>query len=193
MKANWFLALPVDPGRWFAPLVRTAPEHVRVFHPADVHITAAFLGACGEPRARAAWAEVRQVNPGPLSIQLSTLEPMGNPRRPSALSVVISRGREPLAQLIGALRGAACRAADAQLDDRPPLPHLTVARPKRKSTSDERREAIEWARSQPPVDAQVELDRLCLYTWTEDRRERQFRSIEQTSFTLDSAPGGSSP
>ncbi len=179
MRANWFIGLPVDAGRWLTPLVRTAPAHVRLFHPDDVHMTVAFLGAVGPEAAERAWATVLGYQSSPIELSLGGLRAMGNPRRPSALSVLVESGNDRVAALIAALRGPACAAADARPDDRPPLPHITIARPARDASADERRAAVEWARAQPPVNAKVVLDRLVLFTWATDRRERQFRVVHQ--------------
>jgi 2'-5' RNA ligase len=150
---------------------------VRPFQPADVHLTVAFFGPVEEPAARRGWDTLGAHRSPPLEIVLGGLAPMGNPRRPSALSVVVTEGREPLVALIAALREPACRAAGAKLDDRPPLPHITVARPLRDAADAARREAVEWARTRPAVNARVTLDRIVLLTWATDRRERQFREV----------------
>jgi 2'-5' RNA ligase len=179
VKPNWFIGLPVPTGGWLAPLLRSAPSSVRPFQPADVHLTVAFFGPVEEPAARRGWDALAMHRSPPLEIVLGGLAPMGNPRRPSALSVVVTEGHGPLVALIAALREPACRAAGAKQDDRPPLPHITVARPLRNATDAERREAIEWARSRRAVDARVALDRLVLLTWAPDRRERQFREVAE--------------
>lgn len=187
MTPNWFIGLPVDPGRWFAPLVRLAPDCVRVFHADDIHITVAFLGSCGEPRARLAWEHVvehqQQLLTEVIPATLGGIEPMGNPRRPSALSVLLDQGSRPVAELIGTLRDGAWSAAEARPDRRPPLPHITVARPRRRANGAERRAALRWAREQPKVDASITLDRLALMTWAKDRQLRQFHAIEQCALT----------
>lgn len=178
---NWFIGLPVAPGSWFAPVVRSAPSFLRLFHPEDVHITVAFLGACGEQRARQAWSEAEQQlhrrPAAPLVATLGGLAPMGNPKRPSALSVVLEAGAEPVAELMGSLREAAWRAAGARPDPRPPLPHITVARPPRRASATQRRSAAEWARAHPPIGARITLDEVALLTWAHDRRVRQFRIV----------------
>ena len=174
LGANWFVGLPVDTGRWLAPLVRTAPATVRVFHPEDVHMTVAFLGAVPQDAAERAWATLQGSRSSPIELSLGGLRPMGNPRRPSALS-----GNDCVAALIATLRAPACAAAGARPDDRPPLPHITVARPSRSASPAELRTAVEWAEAQRPVGAKVLLDRLALFTWAADRRERQFRVVAQ--------------
>jgi RNA 2',3'-cyclic 3'-phosphodiesterase len=179
MTPNWFLGVPVDTGRWLEPLARSAPSSVRVFQADDVHMTVAFLGPVSDDAARRAWAAVRAVGTHAVEASLGKLAAMGNPRRPSALSVVVEQGHDELCALIAALRGPAWQAAGARPDGRPPLPHITIARPSRAATDRERRAAVEWALAQPPVNQQVRLTELVLFTWAVDRRERQFRAVEK--------------
>ncbi|MBW2524862.1 MAG: 2'-5' RNA ligase family protein [Deltaproteobacteria bacterium] len=198
MTPNWFIGLPVEAGTWFPRLIRGAPESVRVFHPDDIHITVAFLGSCGPEAARRAWSAVteelhRGVRPvAPLQATLGGVEPMGNPKRPSALSVVLSEGARPVAELMEALRHGAWAAADARPDRRPALPHITIARPKRKASGSERQDALRWAAELPAVGVGISLDRVALLTWAEDRRLRQFRAVEQSALAPP-APSATPP
>jgi 2'-5' RNA ligase len=177
--ANWFAALPVAPGEWFAPLISDAPESVRVFHPLDVHITVAFLGRVGEERALAAWETVNVESCPTIEVVLDKLEAFGNPRRPSALSVTLAQGKDEVIALIERLRGPMIAAAGARPDTRPPRPHITVARPARAANTAARKRAVAWAQGKPAVTAHVVIDRLALYTWNEDRRARQFQSVRE--------------
>jgi 2'-5' RNA ligase len=176
--ANWFVGFPVTAGPWFDELVANAPREVRVFHRDDLHATIAFLGNCGVERASAAWRTAEGFSSAPVQAVLGALVPMGNPRRPSALSLVLIEGREQAAPIIGALRDAMCDAAGFRRDTRAPLAHITVARPKLRASSQERKTAVAWAESKKPVAAPVVLDRIALYTWSENRKERQFRIVE---------------
>ena len=171
---------------WFEALVADAPRHVRVFHPEDVHMTVAFLGGCGEESANRAWAiavepalSQQQECPirGTFQITLDALTPMGNPRRPSALSATLSAGVEEAVAIMRALRDPMIVAAGAQPAARMPLPHITVARPGRRCGALERKAAIAWAKEKPPIGATLTIDTLMLYTWSEDRRTRQFRAV----------------
>jgi 2'-5' RNA ligase len=81
--------------------------------------------------------------------------------------------------LISRLRGPMIAAAEARPDDRPPLPHITIARPPRAASPATRKQAVAWAESKPAVGAVVVLDRLVLYTWSDDRRQRQFRQVRE--------------
>ena len=177
MRPNWFVGLPVEAGRWFTKLVADAPAQVRVFHPEDLHITVAFLGAAGEQRAMAAWAHSEALSAAPIEAILAEVKPMGNPRRPSALSVLLDQGRSEASALIEALRAPMIETAGAKPDTREPKPHLTVARPQRRASASDRRKAVAWAEAKRPLGEAVTLTHLALYTWSDDRPARQFRVV----------------
>ncbi len=179
MTGNWFVGLPIPTEGWFSLLVRDAPASVRVFHPDDVHLTVAFLGRCGEERARLGWARTEGYQEPAIAVMLGKLAAMGNPRRPSALSVILEQGFDEVAGLITTLRGTVIEAAGAKPDSRPPRPHITVGRPARKASGRQRRQAIGWALDKAAVAASLTIQRLALYAWSEDRRERQFRIVAE--------------
>jgi 2'-5' RNA ligase len=175
--ANWFIGLAVPAGTWFERLTSTAPEHLRTFHAEDLHMTVAFLGPCGEEKAQRAWSLASTYEGEPFEVVLDRLVGMGNPRRPSALSLLLAEGREAGVAVIRALRDRMIEAAEARADTRPPKPHITVARPARKAGAAQRHEAFTWALNQPAVRERVTLDTICLYTWSRDRRARQFQVV----------------
>lgn len=176
-RGNWFIGFPVLADRWFDAILRVAPPALKRFHRADLHATVAFLGSCGESRALAAWAALPERCGPPMSAVLDRLAPFGPRSRPSALSLTLAEGCEEVAARIGALRGPLYAAAEVPGDERPPLPHITVLRPRRAATPRERREAIAFAESLPPLGIPVRFDRVALYAWSEDRRERQFQVV----------------
>lgn len=169
--------MPVDGTGWLAPLLASAPRGLRHVHPRDLHLTVAFFGGVGEEAALRAWALAEGVSHAPVSVRLSGLAPMGNPRRPTALSVVLDEGRDEAMALIGTLKDDMLAAAGARPDTRPIHPHITVARPPRKVSAEERKRAVTWAEGVAPIGVSVTLDRIALYTWSEDRREQKFRVV----------------
>jgi 2'-5' RNA ligase len=177
MAANWFVGIPV-PGSVLGSGLPPAPAGVRAFHPDDLHLTIAFLGPCGEARARAAW-EALCWPIGPVDATLGEVVPMGSPHRYSALSALLDVGRGEVEGAMEACRGAVCAAARAALDPRPAKAHVTVARPSRKAGPEVRDAGLAWARSLDLGGARARLDRVALYTWSEDRSLRLFRRVAE--------------
>lgn len=178
MKANWFVALPVTAGEWYAR-VGEAPPGVRLFHPEDLHLTVAFLGAVQEEAALRGFAEAAAIDLPICDVVLGPIVPMGNPRRPSALSARLVEGERQVVAAITSVRHAVSDAAGAPREDRPALPHLTVARPKRSATFAERAVAIRWAAAIDLGAPRVRLASVALYTWSEERKERLFKVVRQ--------------
>lgn len=177
MPANWFIALPVRDTGWLTGLLEGCPRGQRRFLASDLHITVAFLGACGEDGARRAWA--CSSSGGPFSVTLGGLRAMGDPRRYSALSLELDQGRAEVAEAIGRWRGPMFEAAGARPERRPPLPHCTVCRPSRRASERERAAGLGWARGVAALTVPLVLDRVALYTWAEDRKTGLFRVVEE--------------
>lgn len=172
--ANWFVALAVPTASWWHR-VTPPPEGVRLFAPEDVHLTVAFLGPCGENAAQHAFELASRWPDTSFAAGLGDVRAMGNPRRPSALSAIVTEGAEALGDAILGVRDAMCDRAGARIDTRPPLPHVTIARPRRRAPPDQQRAAVEWARGLDLARPHVTLSRLVLYTHSEDRSVRLFR------------------
>ncbi|MFT4705409.1 MAG: 2'-5' RNA ligase [Bradymonadia bacterium] len=175
MKPNWFIALPIPAENWLPDLLSAAPRGCRLFHQADVHLTVAFLGGVSEEQAIAAWREVGVGSRrAPLDVTLGASRPMGNPKQPSALALTVDRGHDALVELLDGARGPAFGAAGIPAPKRPSLPHVTIARPTRRASAAQRDAFFGWgAGLQPPTEA-LTLDRIALYTWSPDRKERLF-------------------
>jgi RNA 2',3'-cyclic 3'-phosphodiesterase len=188
LHANWFVGLPLDGA--FLENLPAPPQGFRVFGPRDVHITVAFLGPCGRELAERALATLDEGLASsrfePVDYALGEVIPLGHPRRYSALSATLARGNAEAAAIIGALRDPLCAAAEARPDTRPPLPHATIARPRRRAGNDERRAGLTWARSLDLSRVVGTIDRVALYTWPEERRESLFRVVAER--TLPSGP-----
>lgn len=173
---NWFVALPVRAGGWFDGLP-ALPPGLRGFHRDDLHFTVAFFGGVTEAQARAGWAAARWE--GARDVTLGDVVPMGDPGRYSALSALASEGRAQLEAEIGACRALAMPAAGARPDRWPPKAHLTLARPTRAASDEQRAAGLRWAASVEVTGVAVRLDRIALYTWAEDRAARLFRIVEE--------------
>lgn len=181
MRANWFFAFPLD-----GSFVRDLPEpppSFRRFHPDDVHLTLTFLGGCGEDAAlralQALDAALAQLAPSAIEVSLGQVVPMGPRSRYSALSALLERGRVATEACITGLRDPLSLAAIGRRDERPPKPHVTLARPGRQASDERRRQGLAWAQSLDLRAVSGRLDRIALYTWSDERRERLFRIVAE--------------
>jgi RNA 2',3'-cyclic 3'-phosphodiesterase len=172
--ANWFVALSVPTESWWHR-VTEPPEGVRLFAPEDVHLTVAFLGPCGGAAAERAFELATEWPSGPFTAELGEVRAMGNPRRPSALSAIVGEGAEALAGAMSSVRDEMCERAGARKDLRPPLPHVTIARPHRRAPAHQQKAAVTWARTLDLARPCVTLSRLVLFTRADDRSVRLFR------------------
>ena len=178
--SNWFIALPVTSGDWLQRL-QPAPAGVRVFAPEDLHLTVAFLGPVDEARAHRAWDALEW----PLSqteISLGSVVPLGPTARPSALSALLLPGREEVESAVASVRDTLLDHAAVPRELRPPLAHVTLARPKRAADSNERRDALAWAASLDLGEPATTLSRIALYTWSNDRSKSLFRIVAERTF-----------
>ena len=180
-RPNWFFGFPID-GTFVLDLP-DPPPLFRRFHPDDVHCTVSFLGGCGEQAAERALAalELRlaQLRPQPVDVSLGEVVPMGPKARYSALSALLERGRVETESHIAGLRDALSEAALGRLEKRPPKAHVTIARPGRGASEMRRQEGLSWAKTLDVRSVTARLDRIALYTWSEDRRERLFRIVTE--------------
>jgi 2'-5' RNA ligase len=171
MRPNWFFAFPLD-GRFVLDLPPLPPSFRR-YHPDDVHVTLSFLGGCGEQAAlRALAALERALAERPLqawSIALGEVVPMGPRARYSALSALLSQGRDETESCIGRLRDVVSEAALGSRERRAPRAHVTLARPGRQATEARRNEGLAWARDQNLCFITARLASVALYTWHEER------------------------
>jgi len=156
---------------------------VRLFSASDLHVTLGFLGAVQEKVALLAWQRIGDFPRFRRVVGSFTgVEPLGHPRKPSALSALVDRGREELSEMIAEARGPLLSAAGVPEDDRPPLPHMTLARIQRRANSAERRAALAWAKAIDLEGVTFNAPSVALYTWSEDRQERLFQIVEQLRF-----------
>jgi RNA 2',3'-cyclic 3'-phosphodiesterase len=186
MSPNWFIGLRISvPG--LRERLGAGPPGVRLIHPDDLHLTLAFLGEVDEAKARAAWAERHRLAPlGPSQrVSFGAVVGLGNPRRPSALSAHLREGEAELRDAIARVRDAMADAAGAPREQRPPLPHVTIARVQRSASSREHGSAIAWARGLNLRSFEALVERVALYTASSGGSERQYREIEE-----DDLPGG---
>ena len=175
--ANWFIALPLPVAAHWALPVDGLPVPLRGLAAADLHLTLAFLGACGEANARRAWRCANALRHPPIPIRPGGWRALGPSRAPSAFALVPAEGQELLAALIRRWRDPLLEAAAAPPDRRPPMPHITLARPPRRSSPAERAALFGALHEKPLPPEPALLGDLALFTWAQDRPQRLFRQV----------------
>jgi 2'-5' RNA ligase len=181
-RPNWFLAFPVD-GAFVANLP-APPPGFRLFHPEDIHLTLVFLGGCGEQAALLAFGALGELLPAartnPIAISLGEVVPMGGSRKSySALSALLGRGRADTTACIAGVRDGVTDRASLRRQSRPPKPHVTLGRPMRRASDEHRRAGLAWAAALDLSGVERTLDRVALYTWSENRQKRLFQSVAE--------------
>jgi RNA 2',3'-cyclic 3'-phosphodiesterase len=181
---NWFLAFPIH-AEWVVELP-ALPPRFRRFSPTDVHLTLMFLGACGEAAALSALEATRAsflATPcEPIAVTFGEVVPMGPKKEYSALSALLDQGRDEVTGLLRTHRDVAADAAGIRRDKRAPVPHVTLGRPQRRATDDDRKLGLAWAASVVLPSAAQLLNSVALYTWDTDRRAALFRVVATCGF-----------
>lgn len=183
MSPNWFVGFPVEPGDWYQKVITNVPTGIKCFHPADLHITFAFLGAAGEEKSENAFQFIVKAGLRALSVTLGPMAAFGNPEKPSAYAFTLDSGRNEVIAIMQEYRDRLLEIAEKGPDRYAPRPHLTVARPPRSASDALRAMGLEWAIAVPPPAEVFSLDKIALYTWSENRAERQFKIVKSVSLS----------
>jgi len=157
-----FLAIPVEDGPWRTSRLHALPPRVRPLHPADVHVTLAFLGGVSPEEARAAFDAAARIELGPMRASIGRVVPLGPEGRWTALSALLEDA-PTLASAMRRVRAAASTSAGVPEETQAPLPHVTLARLHARASEAERQAALRWAMDCPPGGS-LALARLALYT-----------------------------
>lgn len=178
MEANWFIALPFPAASLPREEPARLPAGTRLFAPADLHVTVAFLGAVGEQRALHAWECLDPADALPLQATIGPRAVFGSPRRPSALGLDLDAGTDnsALGRCIAAWRNDLRAAAGLVPEERAIRPHVTLGRPPRRTDAAWQRALAEWI-DQPAIDAPVTLERLALYARADPGDRGRFRKV----------------
>jgi RNA 2',3'-cyclic 3'-phosphodiesterase len=177
-NGNWFVGLPVNTASgWLQKCLSKPPHAFRAFTPEDIHLTVAFFGRVSADKPPLIIEAMKQLNAIPFSITLGSLRALPSPKRISAISFELSQGQDNAAELIASWRTKLFVASGSSSDTRLPLPHITIGRPKRQATRQELRDILDWAEQIAPPTDEILIDRAALYTWSDDRKVRQFNIV----------------
>ncbi len=181
--ANWFLALVVPEQAGLTQLLRDLPPGLRPFQATDLHITVAFLGACDRSRAWQAWQAIAPLQHPPIAVAAAAWRSMGSPEHPSAYALTLGpdslqeqdQSSRLTTSLIERWREPALAAAGLPSQRRAALPHITLARPRRRGVERDRTAMASWLRQAPLPQQRFILREIGLYTWASDRQQQLFR------------------
>lgn len=177
MKPNWFVGLVVPGDGWLEKVLVDVPETIKPFHKEDLHMTIAFFQAMDPTYHEPVMAVMDQIKSQTFEISLGKLLLLPSPKRASALSFGLEQGCSEVSAFMSQWREPLTEAAKAKPDQRDPLPHITVARPIRRFKEKAQADARVWVgQTVTPADV-IQVSKLALYTWSEDRKSRQFQKI----------------
>jgi len=168
---NWFIALPIDARELPASELDALPPGTRRFHPADLHVTVAFLGAVGRDVALRAWETTEWSRQPAMQAHVGARAALGPRRRPSAYGLELDDAEGHLRAFVEHWRDRLLAVAGRPGEQRPVRPHVTLGRPRRGRGDTIRVRA--WLAASPPPTA-VTLDRVALYTRADPPAEHRF-------------------
>lgn len=180
-RPNWFIGLPVRAEELPADILASLPAGIRRFHEDDLHVTVAFLGPVGRNAADKAWSVTDWSSLPPLAAAAGPRASFGHPRRPSAYGLEIESEGDGVRRFIRDWRDVLLEAAGRPPERREARPHVTLGRPPRRRADTIRDRARRWV-DVPQHGTPLRLDRIALYTWSDDRRERQFVRVRESFF-----------
>lgn len=171
-SASWFIAFDAPVQLVAAP----PPTKVRLIHPDDFHATLAFFGASGETKALRGWSVLEGLRPPSFSVRVGTLSLFGG-RQPRAIAVELSAPE--FVRWAEKVRPLLLEACNAPADTRSFCPHVTVARIQHKASGADHERAREWMKCAQAKPERITLDRLGLYTWSNDPHGPRYRRARQ--------------
>ncbi len=156
-----FAALPLPPVPAIAELHSSLPPELRPIHPEDLHLTVAYFGRV-DPALHPSLLEAIGALPfAGADVVLSELLVLPNRQRASAVTLELGPGpgRDAVVSLMATHRDPLRALAGLPGEGRPPLPHVTFARPRGKPSPGKRDATLAWADAQPALGVPVMLGR----------------------------------
>ncbi|ACF14980.1 Phosphoesterase HXTX [Chloroherpeton thalassium ATCC 35110] len=185
MTANTFVAAPIENTKgWLSQYLIKLPDALRVFDARDLHLTVAFLGKISAEAQHAVIRILEQLSHPAFEISFDRLVALPNAKRMSAISLRVKDGASEAARFIETWREPIFQSVALPPETRPPLPHITIARPKRNATAREKNTILNWCNAETPPSVTIPINRVALYTWSDNRKERQFKILYEKSLQV---------
>ena len=176
-RPTWFLAVPVPAGAWWSGLMKKAPRKLWRTHPADLHITVAFLGECDERAARSLWHHIPAG--GPFRVRLREVQQIGyvpgpgGPRDAFAAKIT----HTPMTDYIRAVRAEVARHEPAMAERWGKVsPHVTLG-----SAPVAEFDGFEWSWVPPFLNEVLDLNVVGLYRSADTNTGRRFVKVADRS------------
>ena len=162
--ASCFVALPPADLAAIEGLQGRLPDELRRIHPGDVHLTVSYLGRIDPALHGLFVRKVAKLEFTGARVVLGGLLVLPSRERAAAVTVTLQAGpgKDAVVALMDEQRDRLRALAGLQGEGRPPLPHVTVARPRGKMTDKKRDAVLAWSDAQPALDIEVELGRAVL-------------------------------
>lgn len=175
-----FAALTVPLVPEVEALQAALPPELRPIHPADLHLTVAYFGRIDPAHHPVLLAALAAIPFAGLPVVLGSLMPLPSRGHPTAATLALDPGpgRDAVVDLMARQRPALLDLVGLPPEDRPPLPHLTFARPRgRRMTPDKRDAVLAWCDAQPPLSRSIDLGGLALMRSRPPRAEGPYYEI----------------
>ncbi|PIE01747.1 MAG: RNA 2',3'-cyclic phosphodiesterase [Acidobacteria bacterium] len=173
---NWFAAFAIEPTAamraWLDTIAENAPLGVVFFKPMDLHITVAFFGALSSEQVPVLLQTIGKIAFSPFSIEFGETRALPSRKRFSALTLTLGKGRDKVTKMMGELESNLL-ALVGKRSRRSPLPHMTFARPKKRSDG----EILSWLDQLNPPDCSVIIREITMYTRSDNRRQSLFKRV----------------
>lgn len=157
-----FAALTVPRSPAIEGLIGALPPELRRIHAQDMHLTIAYFGRIDPSLHPVLLDALAALEFAGASVDLGGLLALPSRERPTALTLELGPGpgQDAVVELMLRARLPLLALAGRPPEDRPPLPHVTFARPKGRRMTPEKRAAIlSWTDAQPPPGGRVQLGR----------------------------------
>ncbi len=175
---SWFIGLKVSESDDLLAVTAGAPPGISKTHPADLHLTVAFLGAVDEAAAGRAFAIASARVPAVINATAGSPLLLGPQACPWAICASIADGAEAVTDLASALADNCRLAAGLQSEERDLLPHCTLAAIDRGVGDELRAELLEWGAGLQTTGHSIVLDTLGLYRTADPEASTRYRCVE---------------
>ncbi len=160
-----FAALTVPPTPAVEALVAALPPELRRIHVEDTHLTVAYFGRVDPALHPVLLSALGEIDFGGATVELGALLPLPSREWPTAITLALAPGpgRDAVVDLMATHRPPLLELAERPPETRPPLPHVTFARPRGRRMAPPKRDAIlAWTDAQSTVGCEIRLGRVVL-------------------------------